>query len=106
MLRRNTCDRRLEGERVVVRHGLRRRAGADYADLPGAARGHRPPGRGEDHLDHRHGIPLPRITQDTQDVLVSALANMNASYGVTHRYSDESSLHEVPSNAYLAASFV
>ena len=49
---------------------------------------------------------LPRLTPDTHDVLGSALANMNASYGVTHRYSDESSLHEVPSNAYLAASFV
>lgn len=49
---------------------------------------------------------LPRLTPDAQEVLAMALANMNASYGVTHRYSDENSLHEVPANAYLAASFV
>ena len=49
---------------------------------------------------------LAQISPEMIDLLASALANMNASYGVTHRYSDAHSLDQVPSNAYHAASFV
>lgn len=47
-----------------------------------------------------------RVSPEMADVLVTALANMNVSYGVTHRYSDATSLDQVPSNAFHAASFV
>jgi len=49
---------------------------------------------------------LDRISPEMIDLLVMALANMNASYGVTHRYSDAHSLDQVPSNAYHAAAFI
>lgn len=49
---------------------------------------------------------IARIAPESADVLVSALANMNVSYGVTHRYSDATSLDQVPANAFHAASFV
>ena len=47
-----------------------------------------------------------RISPEMVELLRGALANMNASYGVTHRYSDAASLDEVPITAYRAASFV
>lgn len=47
-----------------------------------------------------------RIGPEMREVLALALANMNASYGVTHGYSDAHGLDEVPSNAFHAASFV
>ena len=46
------------------------------------------------------------ISRDTRTLLATALMNMNASYGVTHRYADPRSLAEVPATAYHAASFV
>jgi len=46
------------------------------------------------------------IAPDMRSVLTTALMNMNASYGVTHRYADPRSLAEVPATAYHAASFV
>lgn len=49
---------------------------------------------------------IRRLSPDMIELLVTALANMNASYGVTHRYSDANSLEEVPANAYHAASFI
>jgi hypothetical protein len=49
---------------------------------------------------------MQHIPPEMVDVLSTALANMNASYGVTHRYSEPSSLDEVPVIAYHAASFV
>jgi hypothetical protein len=49
---------------------------------------------------------VQHIPPEMVDVLATALANMNASYGVTHRYSEANSLDEVPVNAYHAASFV
>jgi len=49
---------------------------------------------------------LGRISPEMIDLLTAALANMNASYGVTHRYSDAHSLDQVPANAYHAAAFV
>jgi hypothetical protein len=49
---------------------------------------------------------IRRLSAERVDLLVTALANMNASYGVTHRYSEATSLDEVPINAYHAASFV
>jgi hypothetical protein len=39
-------------------------------------------------------------------VLQNALANMNVSYTVAHRYSDPKSFREVPTIAYHAATFV
>ncbi|HYO78073.1 MAG TPA: hypothetical protein VE010_16560 [Thermoanaerobaculia bacterium] len=49
---------------------------------------------------------LPRLSPPMRDAFPSALANMNASYEMTHRYADPASQHEVPALAYLAASFV
>jgi hypothetical protein len=49
---------------------------------------------------------LPRLSASMRDAVPSALANMNASYEMTHRYADPASQHEVPDLAYLAASFV
>lgn len=49
---------------------------------------------------------LERVSPEMIDLLAAALANMNASYGVTHRYSDAHSLDQVPANAYHAAAFV
>ena len=49
---------------------------------------------------------LERVSPEMIDLLTMALANMNASYGVTHRYSDAHSLDQVPANAYHAAAFV
>jgi hypothetical protein len=49
---------------------------------------------------------LPRLSAPMRDSVPSALANMNASYEMTHRYADPASQHEVPDLAYLAASFV
>ena len=49
---------------------------------------------------------LPRLSPSMRDAVPNALANMNASYEMTHRYADPASQHEVPDLAYLAASFV
>lgn len=49
---------------------------------------------------------LPRLSPSMRDAVPAALANMNASYEMTHRYADPASQHEVPDLAYLAASFV
>ncbi len=49
---------------------------------------------------------LPRLSPSMRDAVPTALANMNASYEMTHRYADPASQHEVPDLAYLAASFV
>jgi hypothetical protein len=49
---------------------------------------------------------LPRLSASMRDAVPAALANMNASYEMTHRYADPASQHEVPDLAYLAASFV
>ena len=49
---------------------------------------------------------LPRHSPSMRDAVPVALANMNASYEMTHRYADPASQHEVPDLAYLAASFV
>lgn len=49
---------------------------------------------------------LPRLSPSMRDAIPVALANMNASYEMTHRYADPDSQHEVPELAYFAASFV
>lgn len=49
---------------------------------------------------------LPRLSPPMREAIPVALANMNASYEMTHRYADPASQHEVPELAYLAASFV
>jgi hypothetical protein len=49
---------------------------------------------------------LPRLSPSMREAVPNALANMNASYEMTHRYADPASQHEVPDLAYLAASFV
>ena len=49
---------------------------------------------------------LPRLSPSMREAVPLALANMNASYEMTHRYADPASQHEVPDLAYLAASFV
>jgi hypothetical protein len=49
---------------------------------------------------------MPKLSPPMRDAFPSALANMNASYEMTHRYADPASQHEVPALAYLAASFV
>jgi hypothetical protein len=49
---------------------------------------------------------IGRVSAEMVDLLAMALANMNASYGVTHRYSDAHSLDQVPANAYHAAAFI
>ena len=46
------------------------------------------------------------VGPDLLEVLLSALANMNAAYGVTHGYTDPAGLDEVPANAFRAATFV
>ena len=46
------------------------------------------------------------ISPEMRTHLATALMNMNASYGVTHRYADPRSLAEVPTTAFSAASFV
>lgn len=48
---------------------------------------------------------LPRLSPGMRDAVPAALANMNASYELTHRYGDPASQHEVPEIAYLAAAF-
>jgi hypothetical protein len=49
---------------------------------------------------------LPRLSIPMRAAFPNALANMNASYEMTHRYADPASQHEVPALAYLAAAFV
>lgn len=49
---------------------------------------------------------LARLSPAMRDAMPAALANMNASYELTHRYADPAAQHEVPALAYLAASFV
>ena len=49
---------------------------------------------------------LPRLSPEMRETVPSALANMNASYELSHRYADPESQHEVPVLAYLAAAFV
>jgi hypothetical protein len=49
---------------------------------------------------------LPRLSPPMRDAVPAALANMNASYEMSHRYADPASQHEVPVLAYLAAAFV
>ncbi|HYC62856.1 MAG TPA: hypothetical protein VEK79_25170 [Thermoanaerobaculia bacterium] len=49
---------------------------------------------------------LAHLSAPMRDGIPTALANMNASYEMTHRYADPASQHEVPDVAYLAASFV
>ena len=49
---------------------------------------------------------LPRLSPSMRETVPAAIANMNASYEMTHRYADPASQHEVPDLAYLAASFV
>jgi len=51
-------------------------------------------------------IAMQRLSPEMVDTLALALANMNASYGVTHRYSDAHSIDQVPANAFHAASFI
>ena len=45
------------------------------------------------------------MTADGISSLCTALANMNASYTMTHRFGDPASLHEVPDIAFLASAF-
>lgn len=49
---------------------------------------------------------LPRLSAPMRDAFPNALANMNESYEMTHRYADPASQHEVPELAYFAAAFV
>ena len=49
---------------------------------------------------------MVRVSPDVVEVMLSALANMNVSYALTHRYCDPKSFREVPAIAYHAASFV
>lgn len=49
---------------------------------------------------------LPRLSDPVRAAVSAAIANMNASYDLTHRYTDPHSQREVPAVAYLAASFV
>jgi hypothetical protein len=51
-------------------------------------------------------VVLPRLSADAVGALLAALANMNASYTLTHHYRDVNSCREVPAIAYLAASFI
>lgn len=48
---------------------------------------------------------VPRLSEGMCAAIPAALANMNASYELTHRYADPDSHRQVPSVAYLAASF-
>ena len=58
-----SVDLRRGGERVVVRLGGGGRLGADHSDPAGPGSRHRPPGRRQDHFDHRHGVPLPGVAE-------------------------------------------
>ena len=49
---------------------------------------------------------VPRLSDAMCGAIPAALANMNASYELTHHYSDPDSHRQVPAVAYLAASFV
>jgi hypothetical protein len=49
---------------------------------------------------------LPLLSDPIRAAVPAALANMNASYEMTHRYADPEAEREVPAIAYLAASFV
>jgi hypothetical protein len=49
---------------------------------------------------------IPRLSPPMREAIPIAVANMNASYEMTHRYGDADSQYEVPALAYLAASFV
>lgn len=51
-------------------------------------------------------VLLPRVSPEMMTTILTALANMNASYGVTHRYNDPASQRQVPAIAFRAASFV
>jgi hypothetical protein len=46
------------------------------------------------------------LSDEVRAAVPAALANMNVSYQMTHRYGDPQSEREVPAIAYLAASFV
>ena len=48
---------------------------------------------------------VPKLSEPMAAAIPAALANMNVSYELTHRYADPHSHREVPSVAYLAASF-
>jgi len=48
---------------------------------------------------------LTLASADNRAALMTALANMNASYALTHRHASANSLHEVPAVAFLAAAF-
>jgi hypothetical protein len=52
------------GESVVIGHRLGRGVGADDPDPARVAGGHRAPGGGVDHLDHRDVVPLAGVAQD------------------------------------------
>lgn len=49
---------------------------------------------------------VPLLSLPMRAAVPAALANMNASYELNHNYADPASQREVPSLAYLAASFV
>ena len=49
---------------------------------------------------------VPHLSEGMCAAIPAALANMNVSYELTHRYADPHSHREVPAVAYLAASFV
>lgn len=49
---------------------------------------------------------IARVSAEVAYAVRAAMANMNASYAMTHRYSDPNSCREVPAIAYLAAAFV
>ena len=49
---------------------------------------------------------LADLDESSLSAFPSALANMNASYELSHPYSDPESQREVPSVAYLASSFI
>jgi hypothetical protein len=49
---------------------------------------------------------VPRLSEPMCAAIPAALANMNASYELTHKYADPHSHREVPAVAYLAASFI
>ena len=49
---------------------------------------------------------IPRLSDAVRAAVPAAIANMNVSYELTHRHADPESQREVPTTAYLAASFV
>ncbi|HUP60340.1 MAG TPA: hypothetical protein VNA69_07965 [Thermoanaerobaculia bacterium] len=49
---------------------------------------------------------LRHLSPANIEALPVALANMNASYEMTHRFGDPNSQYEVPGNAYYATAFV